>query len=119
MNKKEELLKRIAGEGDESLGMNTIRNQTVRVTAAELGEACKLNPDHPVAAAYTKAIQNLRDDYSLAVEAVDLQCLLEDKEVCCETKVEDVEGFGKVPVTEKKVGDSRKGKAKPKTPPPE
>ncbi len=80
--KIEELLARATGQIPQPDGMVVREGKPVAVTPGELRLACTANPDHPHAAVFVQAVKNLPDDYDrIRVESVDLQALLENREV--------------------------------------
>lgn len=99
MQTLEELRKRMAEDGSAPQGMSVHTAKGMKVTASEIRAACEANPEHPVAKIYGKAAKDRPDDYLLSVEVVDLQALLENREVTTEGGIE-----GGVKVTRKKLG---------------
>lgn len=69
---------------------------------AELQEAIKANPKHPVALTYGKTVKLLNPNQTVSIEKKDLEALLGNKKT--ETKVTVIEG---VPTTQKVLKDEK------------
>jgi len=61
-------------------GMQVIEDKVIKITVGKLAAAMKANPTHPLAQSYVKAV-HCNVDAIIFVSRVDLQCLLENKEV--------------------------------------
>jgi hypothetical protein len=63
--------------------MVVLHNAKFSLTAGELREACKNCPDgnHPHVAVFRKAVAGLPDNQTVTVDRVDLEALLDDKDV--------------------------------------
>lgn len=112
-NKKDEK----PAQGNRHIKLN--KAEMFPITCRELAAVIKKNPNHPSALAYTKAVQSNPMDEDLLIERVDLQALLDNREVVVTTRTEmtDVEGI-QVPqvVHEKVLGEVIKS-TKPSPPP--
>lgn len=116
-----------AGKEADNLHPLSVRNnQTFKLTAGELLTACDTQPDHPNAVIFRKAVRNFPPTKDVVVERVDLEALLDDKEVEVKTTIEDhVDERGnktgdKVRVERKVLGRSRTPRTAtpPSAPPP-
>ena len=65
-------------------GMKVINDKVIKITAAKLKIALDSNPNHPVAIVYSKVVKKVPPECNMSVSRVDLQCLIEDKEVLLE-----------------------------------
>lgn len=99
-------------------------NAVVDVTVRELLAACEANPDHEVAKVYKKAARRFRLpnnkpdlDAPLHVDKVDLQALLDNKEVEIESSTATDEEGDPVVVKTKKLGKSCSSKVSPASTP--
>lgn len=91
--------------------LKVTRAKIFRTTAGALIAACQNNPDHPVALAFRKGMKGLKDNTEVNVHQVDVEALLDDKDVIMEEMPEvgaDDEGDITRIVVTKKVGDKRK-----------
>ena len=70
-------------------GMIVHEISTVKAKVSQIKEACRLHPTNPIAVVYQKAVESLPDDYSVSVDKVDFQCLLENGTVNRRVSVED------------------------------
>lgn len=94
--------------------MKVKANAAFALTAGELRGACDQNPDHPHAAIFRKASRPFDDSHRLVVDRVDLEALLDDREVVT-TEERVPHGNTDVAVQVKTLGERRK-KATPVTP---
>lgn len=95
-----------------------IEEPTFKTTAGKLRRLVASNPDHPKSAAFRKAVKGMVDDYPVVVEQIDLQAILENRDVL-NTEEERVIDDEKVIVHKKKLGAVlKKAAAAPPPPPP-
>lgn len=93
---------------DQSVGMAVHKTALIAVTVGEIKAALEVQPNHPAAKAFTKAIRGYGDDHRLYVEKADLQGLLDNREVVVNRSTEADE-FGTVSeVREKSLGEKLK-----------
>jgi hypothetical protein len=57
------------------------KGETFTLTCRELAAVIAKNPDHPVAQAYAKAVKKNPPDEPLIIEKIDLQAMIDNKEV--------------------------------------
>ena len=69
--------------GGAAAPLTVYRTKKFRLTAGELLEACKSCPDqrHPLIAVFTRAVQNMRPQDDVVVDRIDMEALLDNKEV--------------------------------------
>jgi len=116
-----ELQKRLKDEGTEDDGPKVhplkVRDaKTFKLTAGELRKAIEANPEHPKSKAFTKAVRGIPAVKEIIIERVDLEALLDDKEVDTITRLVDhidpetnQPTGDKVKVETKKIGKPRNG----------
>lgn len=66
----------------ESVKVHEFRGFTL--TCGELRKVCEGNPEHPIVPAFLKGIGNRPDTAELAVDRIDLEAVLDNKDVATE-----------------------------------
>lgn len=73
-------------------GVAVTKAPTMELTIGQLAKAVETNPEHPVAKACSKALHTLPSHTKVSMERIDVQALLENKDVKMQTGVEEFEG---------------------------
>lgn len=121
MSVKDELrarLERLDKTGKEKPIAPMVVRETpmISVTLDELRSACQANPDHPKARDFMDAIRKAPPGKDVLIERIDLQALLDNKDVQTKVTVEDGDADGRLKVARKVLVD-RKQPVKPVQPP--
>lgn len=106
-------LRRLIAEAEEGvlpqqnlLAIDYFKPLTVKII--DLAKAVEANKEHPVAAAYLKAIRGCPPQQEIVVSREDLRALLENREVLTEEVTEHQEDGTQRKVLRKRVGDHLK-----------
>lgn len=101
-NLKKKVAKAKEGKPEEVQALAVDANAKLSVTVGELDAACKANPAHPSAVAWTGLLaMGLKESHPVVVDRVDLEALLENKAVVVERTTVDGQ-----PIATKKLGDT-------------
>jgi len=121
MSSEEALRARIAEAKDEGTSGKPVQPLKVnripkfKLTVSELKQVSKQNLDHPNAKVFLQAVRGFADDKEITVDRVDIEALLDDRNVIMETRIQPVSGEASdIKVVEKKLGPPRTVKAEPK-----
>lgn len=95
------------------------RDRLFELTVQELRDTCELNPDHPLASVKKKSVAGMPYNAKVVVDRVDIEAILENKEVNVSRTTEtDTDGV-KVTVERKVLGGPvSKSVSPPKKPDP-
>ena len=106
-----EQLKEFEGTAVEAAptGMKVKEERTIEITVGKLRPAIEANPHHPVGVSFAKGIRNFGPQEVIYVGRVDLQCLLENKEVEVTEEKREVAGKTSTYIV-KKIGKSLSSK---------
>lgn len=94
MSLVDDLKKRLASLEEETAQpkLDLVKSQLVKVTVAEIKaavEACPCKDHCPCCKSFVKGTRGFPDDHTFFVEAIDLQAVLEGKEVIHNVRIED------------------------------
>lgn len=87
----------------------------IKITAGELRDAVRGNPDHPISKVYSKAVRGFPNNRQVVVDAVDLQAVLENGTVEVGEQVETLpdDGTGETARIRKRTKQFKAGKPTP------
>lgn len=84
--------KQESGEVEAVAPMHVHKNKSFACTVQELLMACEANPDHPNAKTFRKAVKGQPPQSTVRVDMLDLEAVLDDKDVEEDVKQEMVNG---------------------------
>lgn len=93
-------------EGSDAVTVDAVlthNHKHINVTVAELKAAAASNPEHSHADVYLKSVEGFQDDRTIDVAEVDLQALLQNREVV-HTRTLEGAGSAKSIVVRKELG---------------
>jgi len=89
-----------------------------KLTVGELKQVAKQNLDHPNSKVFLSAVRGQTDDKEMVVDRVDIEALLDDRNVLIETRIEPVSGENSdIKIVSKTLGPPRQVKPEPKPKP--